>query len=482
MRNQQVAPLVAALRRSRDRPDAAFYAPGHKRGQGISPLMVELLGDRVFQADLPELPELDNLFAPEGAIAEAQALAAELFGATHTWFLVNGSTCGIEAAILATCQPGDKLILPRNCHQSAIAALVLSGAVPVFISPTVDDWGMAHSITPSQLAHTLAQHPDAKAVLLVYPTYYGTCGDIWAIAQIAHHYQIPLIVDEAHGAHFAFHPDLPMPSLEAGADIVIQSTHKVLGAMTQASMLHSQGNLIDPERIRRALAFVQSTSPSYLLLASLDAARYQMAQHGRSLMSQTLRLATWASDRLSATPGLAVFDPHTAPGCTAGDRTRLTVSVSNLGISGYKADDILREHLGVTCELPSLQTLTFIVSLGNTETDVECLVAGFTHLAAQLGDRPSTQVTAVSIPPLPQVQLSPREAFFAATETVSVEQSIGCVAAELVCPYPPGIPALVPGETITPQAIAHLLQVLALGGAITGCADPSLATIRVIQR
>ena len=308
--HQAKTPLLDALRECANKHHAPFYTPGHKRGQGISQRLADCFGSAVFKADLPELAELDNLFAPQGVIQEAQELAAAAFGAEHTWFLVNGSTCGIEAAILATCAPGDKIILPRNVHQSAIAALILSGAVPIFVTPEYDSvLDIAHSITPSSVATALKQHPDAKAVMMVYPTYYGVCGDVSAIAQLAHQHGIPLLVDEAHGPHFAFHPDLPNSAMAAGADLTVQSIHKVLGAMTQASMLHVQGSWIDTERLSQSLQLLQSTSPSYLLLASLDAARQQMALQGEQLMSHTLQLADIARIRISQIPGLSVLEP-----------------------------------------------------------------------------------------------------------------------------------------------------------------------------
>ena len=384
--SQGRTPLVDSLRALAHQPDAAFYAPGHKRGQGISPLLADLLGKSVFQADLPELPELDNLFAPEGAIEEAQQLAAEAFGAKKTWFLVNGSTCGVIAAILGTCGSGDKIILPRNIHQSAIAGLVLSGAIPIFINPAYDpEVDLVYSITPEAVESALKQHPDAKAVMMLYPTYQGICGNIEAIAQLVHQHSIPLLVDEAHGAHFTFHPDLPPSALSAGADLVVQSTHKVLGAMTQASMLHIQGLRIDPQRISKALQLLQSTSPSYLFLASLDAARQQMALHGKKLMTRTLQLAEEARIRLSQISGLSVLEPFSqaTPGFMTLDRTRLTVNITQLGLSGFEADEILHQQLGVTAELPMLQHLTFIITIGNTAADIEKLVQAFTALAVQ---------------------------------------------------------------------------------------------------
>jgi len=503
--SQTKTPLLDALRDRTNHPHAPFYAPGHKRGQGISGPLVDLFGATVFRSDLPELPELDNLFNPEGAIAAAQDLAAEAFGAKSTRFLANGSTCGIIAAILATSGPGDKIILPRNIHSSAISGLILSGAIPIFVNPEYDrTWDIANSITPEATASALEQHPDAKAVMMVYPTYHGVCGDLRAIAQITHQYNIPLLVDEAHGAHFNFHPNLPEPALSAGADLTVQSIHKTLGAMTQASMLHVKGDRIDIQKLNRALQLVQSTSPSYILLASLDAARQQIALHGEQLMTQTLLLAEKARSRISLIPGLSVLEPLNTPGFAALDRTRLTVKVSDLGITGFAADEILHSELAVTAELPMPQHLTFIISLGNTETDIDNLVKALTILEGRRkkeeGRRKkeegrekkeerrrkreegrfaqSPNLPLSHSPPL----LSPREAFFFPAETLAADKAVDRLSAELICPYPPGIPVLMPGEIITPEAVDYLQQVLTAGGKITGCSDRGLQTLKVVRQ
>ena len=509
---QTAAPLLETLQTSAQAARAAFHTPGHKKGQGIPRCLSDWLGATVFQADLPELPELDNLFAPEGVIQQAQELAALAFGAEQTWFLTNGSTCGIEAAVLATCNPGEKIILPRNVHQSAISALILSGAMPIFIEPEYDPgWDVAHCITPEGVRSALVQHPDAKAVLMVSPTYYGVCGDVKTIAHIAHQSNIPLLVDEAHGAHFAFHPDLPPSALFCGADLAVQSIHKTLSAFTQASMLHVQGRRVDRDRLSRALQVVQSTSPNYLLLASLDAARQQMAIQGNALMTHTLELADRARTLISQIPGLRVLSPYVksarqelAAGWFAFDRTRLTVDVTGLGLTGFQADEMLHETLGVTAELPALRHITFIVTLGNTEEDIDRLVYAFKDLAAMQGDDQNagdgkkekqifdgtmTQLS-LNCPNLetrhctnfqPQPALTPRDAFFASTCSVPVKDAIDQISAELVCPYPPGIPVLVPGEVITAEAIAYLQQIQSAGGAITGCADADFQTVKIVK-
>ncbi|MDJ0771893.1 MAG: aminotransferase class I/II-fold pyridoxal phosphate-dependent enzyme [Mastigocoleus sp. MO_167.B18] len=526
MLSQTKTPLLDTLWEYVNKPHAPFYTPGHKLGKGISSKLKEYFGQAVFKADLPELTDLDNLFAPGGVIQEAQQLAAEAFGASHTWFLVNGSTCGIEAAILATCDRDDKIILPRNVHSSVISGLILSGAIPIFIEPEYDPvLDIAHGVTPHSVEVALKQHPDTKAVMVVYPTYYGTCGDITAIANLVHKYNIPLLVDEAHGAHFAFHPELPISALATGADLSVQSIHKTLGAMTQASMLHVRGNKIDIERISRSLQLVQSTSPNYLLMASLDAARQQMAVDGKELMSQTLQLARTARSRISEIPGLSVLEkPYSSaknfesgrkklgkysPGFVALDETRLTVNVSGLGLTGFAADEILEEKLGVYSELASWRNVTFIISLGNTQEDIDRLVEGFATLAKMI---PSSLIPISSkdakfdIPPTPLnkgdkqtatkpysfsmkqdekenrvLKISPREAFFAPTQTLPFEEALGHVSAETICPYPPGIPVLIPGEVVTNTAVSYLLKIQYMGGFISGCTDSSLKTFKIVK-
>lgn len=556
MSSQTETPLLDTLWQYVNKPHAPFYTPGHKLGTGISSKLAEYFGQAVFRADLPELTDLDNLFAPGGVIQEAQQLAAEAFGASHTWFLVNGSTCGIEAAILATCDQGDKIILPRNVHFSAISGLILSGAIPIFIEPEYDPvLDIAHAITPHSLEIALKEYPDAKAVMVVYPTYYGTCGNITAIANLTHKHNIPLLVDEAHGAHFAFHPELPISALAAGADLSIQSIHKTLGAMTQASMLHVRGHRVDIERVSKSLQLVQSTSPSYLLMASLDAARQQMAVDGKELMSRTLQLARTARSRISQIPGLSVVEkpnplhqefelvsanrrdarscvstasfgsyPIKASNILEGkdavnredprgfvtlDETRLTVNVSGLGLTGFAADEILEEKLGVYSELASWRNLTFIISLGNTQEDIDRLVEGFATLA-EITPLPlipiNSEDATFQIPLIPLnkgdkgtatnphpfsvkennkksgvIKISPREAFFAPTQTLPFEEALGHISAETVCPYPPGIPVLIPGEVVTHAALNYLLKIQDMGGFISGCTDSSLKTFKVVK-
>lgn len=490
------APLVSALAQAAQRDHTAFYTPGHKGGQGIAPPLATLLGTQVFRADLPELPELDNLFAPEGPILEAQALAAETFGADATFFLINGSTCGIQAAILAVCSPGDKILVPRNAHQSVLSALVLAGASPIFAAPIHHpDWDLAYGLSPEQVATAFEQYPDLQAVIIVSPNYQGVCSDIGAIAATVHAQSCILIVDEAHGPHLCFHDQLPEDALSGGADLVIQSTHKVLSALTQASMLHVQGPRVARDRLRQSLQLTQSTSPSYLLLASLDATRQQMAAAGHDLLERTLAITQSVRSRLATlTPlksltgnSLTTVSPHFQL-----DTTRLTVDVAALGLTGFAADEHLHKQLGVTAELPTLRQLAFIVSLGNTLADGDRLVDALTKLVEQSNPftietqshaplPPTTPAHTFDQPMLTGPCLSPRAAFFAKSRTVAAAQSIGQIAADGICPYPPGIPVLLPGEVITTDAIAYLHQIQTAGGIITGNPDPTLQTLRIVD-
>jgi arginine decarboxylase len=477
-------PIINALREWTTTDHAPFYTPGHKHGWGMGADFTDLWQAAGLKGDLPELPGLDNLAAADGVIAASQSLAAKTFGAEHTRYLVNGSSCGVMAAILATCQPGDQILLPRNIHRSIIAGLIHSGAVPVFIQPVyVPELDIAHSVTPESIAAALLAYPQIKAVMVVAPTYYGVCGDLAEIASIVHQHQIPLLVDAAHGAHFGFHPDLPPSALALGADLVIQSTHKVLGALTQASMLHVQGRLIDIDRVDRCLQILQTSSPSYLLLASLDSAQAQMATYGRELLDRTLALTQKARSELSNIPGLLTLDlARIQPGCRYFDATRLTVTTTNLGYTGYDADEILCDQYQVVAEMPSQRHLTFIISIGNREWDIEMLVAGMRGLAQQAAapvqipqiDWPSVAISSPA--------LTPRAAFFASIETVPIESSIGQISAELVCPYPPGIPVLIPGEVVTAEAIDYLQQVVAAGGEVVGNSDPSLQYLRIVKQ
>lgn len=482
--DQTQLPVLTALQAAQY-PHAAFYTPGHRRGQGSPAVLTKTWGAQVWRYDLPELPGLDNLLAPSGILQEAQALAAAAYGAEQTWFLVNGSTCGVMAAILATCGPGDRILVSRNSHRSVLNGLVVSGAMPIWIEPEYDaEVGLSLGLDPAQVAAALGQYPDIKAVLMVSPTYHGICSPVAEIAAIAHQQGIPLLVDEAHGAHFAFHPDLPQSALAAGADVVIQSTHKTLAALTQAAMVHQQGDRVSSDRITQAIALLQSTSPSYLLMASLDAARHQMATQGQPLMEQTLVLAQQARQQICQIPRMAVLDSSVGKrGCSEIDLTRLTLDLAGLGLTGFKADEILHTQLGVIAEFPDYRYLTFILTLGTQPEEIHQLVRGCQQLAQHHAQpalpeipHPQRRSGQLTIP-----ARSPRSAYYAPAITVDWSAAVDYLSAATICPYPPGIPVVLPGERISRTVLDYLRSLQDAGGVITGCHDLSLATLQVID-
>ena len=508
------APLLHALRECAETDAAAFHFPGHRRGAGAPPGMAALVGMRAFAADLPELPELDNLHAAEGVIAEAQSKAARLFGAERTWFLVNGSTCGIQAAVMATCAPGDYLVLPRNVHMSAVSAMVLCGALPKYVTPAPDStWGVALGVSAAQVEAAIREVRTSGgrvgAVLVVSPTYFGVCSHIGDLARVCHSQAIPLIVDEAHGAHFRFHHKLPQTALEQGADVAVQSTHKVLSSLTQSAMLHAQGLRVNNDRLAQCLQMLQSSSPSYLLLASLDASRAHMeaacdvdsetgmVRSSDSSVDVALSLASMVRHSLQQLPGLSVLDMASmsqeaaAHASVAGiDPLRITVGLWKLRLTGFEADDILRLEHGVVAELPSLRSITFAISAGSSRRDAMRLIDSFAALSARYAPKTEPEAGSTTSSPFSgepdavcakQVMaLSPRDAFYSKSEKVVAQAAVGRVSAELLCPYPPGIPVVTPGEILTQQAVDCITAVLAQGGVVSGASDESFQFARVV--
>lgn len=480
------APLFEALRDYAKKDMAPFHTPGHKQGGGIDPEFVELLGHNLFAIDLTELPEVDNLHDPDGVIREAQELAAAAYGSDRAFFLMNGSTSGNNVGVLSVCDPGDKLIIPRNCHKSVVGGVILGGAIPVYVMPEWDDdLGLAHGVTPQGIKEAILRHPDAKGVFLVNPTYYGSTIDLKSIADICHAHGMPLLVDEAHGPHLHFHDELPPSALACGADLVVQSTHKILSAMTQSSLLHVKGDLIDVKRVKNVLQLLQSTSPSYVLMASLDVARRQMMLNGRELLSETLANARWARHELNRIPGVQCFGLEKVgrPGLFGLDETKLTVNVSGLGLTGFEALDLLNERFNIQSEMATLYNVLEIVSIGNTRAHLERLVNALRALSEENQGRSAlTPVPTPPIPDLPEAPMTPREAFFAPVKRIPFPESVGQICAEIVAPYPPGIPILIPGEQITPAILAYLTTIHSHGAFINGPEDVRLSTIKVVDQ
>ncbi len=487
MNRQECAPLLLAMQRYVQAGAMPFHTPGHKQGQGVHPLLAQMIGPAALAMDVSLMSELDDLHEPQSCIKEAQDLAAELYGADHSFFIVNGTTGGIHAMILTVAGPGDKIIVPRNAHRSVIGGIILSGAQPIFIQPATDcELGLAMGLELETVEAAIGQHPDAKAVLLVHPTYYGVAADIRSIIELVHANHMAVVVDEAHGPHLRFHEQLPVQALAAGADIVAQSTHKLLGAMTQCSMVHCREERINVAKLKTMLRLVQSTSPNYLLLASLDVARMQMAVDGPQLLGRTIELANWARRQINAIDGLYCFgaDRIGQPGIFALDPTKLTVTVTGLGLTGVEAEQILRQRYKIQAELSDLYNVLFLITIGDTEQTVQNLLAALRGLSANYrGNRDFSavrEITKAGAYSLPEGVLLPRQALLGQTRTVLFSESAGLICAEIITFYPPGIPLLCPGERIDNGMIAYCRQLLAAGLLVSGPDDSTLTTIKVV--
>lgn len=484
---QVETPLLAAMKYYVSDQVKPFHTPGHKQGKGMHPVLADIIGKDALALDLALMSELDDLHEPHSCIKAAQDLAAELYGAEHSFFVVNGTTGGIYAMILAIAGPGDKILIPRNVHRSIIGGIIIAGAIPVFMQPEVDnDLGIAMGVTPDTVAATLQLHPDAKGVVIINPTYYGVAADLKKIVDIVHTYNIPVVVDEAHGPHLKFSHRLPLQALDAGADICAQSTHKIIGAMTQCSMVHCRNGYINVPRLKAMLQLVQSTSPNYIMLASLDVARMQMATEGQHLIEKAINLAEWVRQEINSIPGLYCFgrEKLTAPGVYALDPTKLTVTVKGLGFKGAEAERILRSKYKIQAELSDMFNLLFLITIGDSEQDARYLVDSLRDLAVNhMGSRDFSAVQEIDLryPHTPEQVLSPREALFGHTRKVPFSDSVGQVCAEIVTFYPPGIPLLCPGERISREVADYCLRLQEAGLHISGPEDYTLETIKVVE-
>ena len=473
----------------------AFHTPGHKQGLGAHALLRELVTEAGLREEVSLMEELDDLHEPTGCIEEAQDLAAALYGADAAFFAVNGTTGAIHAMLVAALSPGDAVLVPRNVHRSVFGGLVLSDAHPLYIEPVVDEaLGIAHGLSTEAVREACRLHPEAKALLLVSPTYYGVASDVRAIAEIVHEAGMALLVDEAHGAHLAFSDDLPESAIVAGADLVAQSTHKLLGAMTQASLLLLREGRIEKERVQRAMSLLTSTSPNYLLLASLDIARLQMAEVGAAHLARAVGLARNLRREVNATPGLFSFGEERmgGAGAFALDPLKLTVTVTGLGLTGAEAAHILRREHKIEAELFDAQNVLFLLTYADTEESVGRLLAALRSLAQRrtaqgaaaagasaVPDGRKAQVT-VRLPAAPPVAIPPREAFYRRSVPCRLSEAAGRIAAETIAFYPPGIPVICTGEVFTAEVCRYIEAMAAAGLKVTGAADASLRTVRVI--
>lgn len=461
----------------------SFHTPGHKSGKGISTRFRKFVGPKIFTIDLTTLDEVDCLQRPVGVIKEAQELAAEAYGADHSFFLINGTTGGNHAMILSTANPGDEILLARNAHKSILTGIILSGAIPRFILPAFNrELGMLLNVTAEDVECAMAQYPNAKILSVTSPNYYGVTADLPAIVSLARRRKILVLVDEAHGPHLHFHPALPTAALDAGADLCVQSTHKILGGMTQSSMLHLKGSDIDHSRVVKLLLLMQSTSPSYILMASLDLARMQMATEGKKLLSKAIDLANDARDRINRIPGLSCFgEPDLRGRNFFLDVTKLTVCVKELGLTGFEVSAILNAEFGIQVEMADLASVLVIVSIGDRRDDLDRLVAALSSVAGG-GARPrGPRAVPFLLPPIgQQFHLPPREAFFAPSEYLPLTKAEGRISADIITIYPPGVPVLVPGEEVGSSAIGYLRSLASYGARIDGVLELDEPQIRVL--
>jgi arginine decarboxylase len=483
--SQHDTPLFTGLLEHIQKNPIQFHIPGHKKGAGMEPKFREFIGHNALAMDLINIGPLDDLHSPKGIIKEAQKLAAEAFGADHTFFSVQGTSGAIMTMVLSVCGPGDKIIVPRNVHKSVMSAIIFSGASPVFIHPEVDkNLGISHGITTESVEKALQQYPDAKGLLVINPTYFGISADLKQIVNIAHSYDVPVLVDEAHGVHIHFHDKLPLSAMQAGADMAATSVHKLGGSMTQSSILNVREGLVSPDRVQSILSMLTTTSTSYLLLASLDAARKQLATKGYELLEQTIQLANQTRYEINKIDHLyCVGEEILGTNATYDyDPTKLIISVKELGITGYDAELWLREHYNIEVELSDLYNLLCLITPGDTEYETSLLIKALRALSKEFSHQANKQAeVSVLLPDIPVLALTPRDAFYAETELVPFEQSVGRIIAEFVMVYPPGIPIFIPGEIITKENLHYIRKNLDAGLPVQGTEDPTLSYIRVIK-
>ncbi len=491
--DQRRAPYLDALVDYAGRDPARLHVPGHKGGAGADPGLIEALGERALALDVPALTHGIDVGAEPTPFEQAQRLAAAAWGAERAWFLVNGASQGNLAAGLALAHAGERVVVQRNAHSSTIDALVLSGMRPTFAAPEIDpELGIAHCLTPETLDAALRATPGAIGAWVISPTYFGAAADVRGLAAVAHEHGVPIVVDEAWGAHMAFHEAMPEHALAAGADLVISSTHKIVGSFTQSAMLHlghradarRGGGRIGADVVDRAVTLTESTSPNSLLFASLDAARRQAAVHGRELLERTMATLARARAQIQAIDGLDVLDERMTgrPGVFAYDPLRLAVDVRGIAVGGYELAPLLREIDDINLELYGQNVVVAVFGMGERALpEAERLVAALREAAERVGlDPRGASASFAPPPPWGELAMTPREAYLGAQEVVPAAQAAGRIAAESLATYPPGIPNVLPGERLTEETLAYIQRTLELGGSVRGASDRLLATVRVV--
>jgi arginine decarboxylase len=482
--DQSEAPVLDALRHYRSAGFVPFNAPGHKQGRGVDQRVLDVIGADVFASDVIALNGLDDRLMRHGVLAQAQQLMADAVGAEHTFFSTCGSSLSVKSAMLAVAGPHEKLLVPRHVHKSVVSGLIVSGVQPVWVRPRWDaGQHLSHPPGAREYAEAFDAEPDVKGALMVTPTDYGTCGNIREVAEACHDRGIPLIVDEAWGAHLPFHESLPPWGMFAGADVCVTSVHKMGAAVEQSSVFHLQGDRVDPNVLKAREDLLGTTSPSSLVYAALDGWRRQMAEHGTELLSAALDLVTSVRSRLAELGLTVLYDEFLGPDLADSvDPLKVVLDLDPLGISGYQAADWLREQQRVTVGLSDHRR---IVAQFNHSDDEETAGTLVDALDALLKAVPRfSKPPQVEIPPPGEFELRtamlPRDAFFGPVEQVPLAEAPGRIAAEMITPYPPGAPGVLPGEVLTEPILDYLRSGLEAGMELPDPADPELKTVRVV--
>ncbi len=483
--DQTQAPFYEAMERFAASDAVMFSTPGHKRGNALDSSSRRMFG-AALGVDVPHGGGVDTPHFSRGLLRQAEWLAAAAHGADDARFLVNGSTTGNLAMLLATCNPGDEVIISRMLHKSLLAGLVFSGARPVYLKPAlVREHNLPLDTTPDAVESALARHPSARAVVLVSPSYVGVTSDLQSISRFCRQAGVPLLVDEAWGPHLHFHPGLPPSAMQAGADASVSSTHKMLGALTQGSTLVMRRGLLDIERLHTVVDMVQTTSPSVLIFGSLDANRRQMALEGERLLSRTLELAWRVRVAVAEINDLYAIGPELLDHRTGAgfDLTRVMIDVHGLGLTGYDAERILRDDHGIMVEMSDLLSILLLITIGDDDRSIERLIRGLKALPSR--GKPSRSMamprSTGDLLFAGEQEMTPREAFSAGAKAVSPEAAVGRISVESVTPYPPGIPVITPGERVRKDVIEYLQAGVAAGMYISGLADPTFASLRVVR-
>ena len=478
--SQVNAPIYEALRRFRRMRVVPFDVPGHKRGRGNMEL-TEFLGEDCMNVDVNSMKPLDNLCHPVSVIRDAEMLAAEAFGAANAFFMVGGTTSAVQSMIMYACKSGDKIIMPRNVHRSAINALILTGAVPVYVNPDVNkQLGIALGMSPEQVEQAIRENPDAKAIMVNNPTYYGICSDLKKITQLAHEHGMLVLVDEAHGTHFYFGDNFPVTAMAAGADCASVSMHKSGGSLTQSSFL-LMGKNVNADYMRQVINLTQTTSASYLLLSSLDISRKRLALSGKEIFAKTVEMAEYARAEINSIGGYYAYSSELINGGSIFDfdRSKLSVFTLPIGLAGIEVYDLLRDEYDIQIEFGDIGNILAYISVGDRKRDIERLISAMAEIKRRFAKDGTDMLNHEYISPI--VALPPRKAFYADKVSLPLEESAGKVCTEFVMCYPPGIPILAPGELITDEIIQYIRYAKEKGCQMTGTEDINIERLNVLK-